>query len=405
VIGSARQLPREFSLAASCCIWPPSERRTAAIREAATQTLDWDRFLRVVIRQRVAGLVHDGLNRAGVAVPPGIAREIAGMAARDARQNLHFTAECCRIQHLLDDAGVANLFVKGVTLAQLAYGNLGLKHSWDIDLLVMPEALPRTLQILEGAGYRAFPPLPPVTDKRYKYLIAFAREYVLFHDMNSLHIEIHWRLASNVHFLPGISALSPTQIVRISERMALRTLESDDLFSYLCLHGAEHRWSRLKWIADLAALIAGDSRAETERRLQLARKVNAEHCVAQAILLCDRLFGLPELGALAQRLRRSLRYRFLERTALQAMTYAETEPDAAFFERVPTLASHFLLGHGSRFAVRELWNKLNGPYHLPSTALPAWLWFLYPIVNLASFIKRCGRTRPLRVPSRATPLN
>jgi hypothetical protein len=387
MIASARPFPHEFSLAASCCIWPPSERRTAAIREALTQTLDWDSLLRVVIRQRVAGLVHDGLTRAGVAVPPAIAGAIGAMAARDARQNMHFAAECFRIQHLLDDAGVANLFVKGVTLAQLAYGTLGLKHSWDIDLLVMPEALPRALQVLEGAGYRALPPLPSVTDRRYKYLIAFAHEYVLFHDTKSSHIEIHWRLAVNSHFLPGVSALSPTQKVRISERMALRTLESDNLFNYLCVHGAMHGWSRLKWIADLAALIAGDSSADAERRLQLARKANAEHCVAQAILVCDKLFGLPGLTALAQRLRRSLRYRLLERTALKAMTDAEVEPGASV-----TLASHFLLGHGSWFAVSDLWNKLNGPHHLRSTAMPTGLWFLYPIINLASFIiKRCGR--------------
>ena len=72
---------REFLLAAACSIWPPSSRRTQAICEAAADSIDWVQFLRVVRRHRVVGLVHDGLSRAHVGVPPDIAREIAVQAA------------------------------------------------------------------------------------------------------------------------------------------------------------------------------------------------------------------------------------------------------------------------------------------------------------------------------------
>ena len=52
------------------------DRRTEAIRIAATGPLDWARFLRVVRRHHVLGLVHDGLTRAQPEVPPETVQQI-----------------------------------------------------------------------------------------------------------------------------------------------------------------------------------------------------------------------------------------------------------------------------------------------------------------------------------------
>lgn len=325
------------------------------------------------------------------------------MAAGIARQNLQSAAESLRIQRLFDEAGVPLLFVKGVALAQLAYGSLAVKHSWDIDVLVTPNDVPKALQLLAGAGYHAFPPIPPPTDERYERWIRFARDYVLYHETNSVPVEIHWKLMENDYFLPGISALSPTRTVAISSGSEIRTLVDDDLFAYLCVHGAVHGWSRLKWLADVAALMAHDSASDAERRLDAAKKLNTEECVAQTFLLCDRLFGTPSVAALSQKLRLNYRTRWLERTALNAMTKgnAETELDNASFDRLPILISHFMLGRGWRFATNQLWNKLNRPYDLLYGTLPNWLRFLYPLVRVTSWIKRRGRERPLPVPPKA----
>ena len=390
----------EFPLVAACCRWPPSEQRDAAIRRALTPSLDWEAFLRVVKRQRVAGLVYDGLTRSCVSSPPRITAELERMVADMVRQNLKYAAESMRIQMLFDEAGVPLLFVKGVTLAQLAYGNLALKHSWDIDLLVAPDTVPKALELLAQAGYNAFPALPPVTDKRYARWLRFAHEYILFHDSNAVHVEIHWRLTDNDYFLPGVDARSPTEMVRLSEVLELRTLPADDLFAYLCVHGACHAWSRLKWLADLAALLAQDSARDARRRLEEAKKSNAHDCVAQAYLLCDKLFETPCLRELAQTLRKKRRYRLLEQIALGAMTSggAQTELGNAPFDRLSVLLSHFMLGRGWRYGARELWNKLNGPFDQQNVALPKGLGAFYPLLRVLAFVKRGGRLRAWPVP-------
>ena len=397
----SRTVSREFAVTAACCIWPPSERRDQAIRRAIGEAIDWNRVSRIVKRQRVAGLVHDGLSRAGVSVPPDLARQIKNAAGEIARKNLLFAAESVRIQRLFDEAGVALLFLKGVTLAQRAYAALALKHSWDIDLLVMPDDVPKALTLLAQAGYHPYPPLPPATDEKYQRWIEFAREYVLFHTDNAVNVEIHWKPVDNSYHLPGISAQSPSQTVMVANGASLRTLPDDDLFTYLCIHGATHGWSRLKWLADVAALVSGDSASDAERRLEAARKANAVDCVAQTYLLSRRLFGTPSLSGLAQELHRSYRYRWLEDVALATMTKGNAEDE---LESVPIRAylSHFLLGRGWRFAANELWNKLNMPYDLLFSRFSNLPWFLYPFVRVVSWIGRRGRTRPLPAPPRTT---
>ena len=94
--------PPEFRLAAACAMWPPSERRTKAIDAAAAGPLDWSRFVRVATRQRVIGLVHDGLTRVRPDVPPEIVREIGAQAATLVRENLAMAAEALRLQRLFD---------------------------------------------------------------------------------------------------------------------------------------------------------------------------------------------------------------------------------------------------------------------------------------------------------------
>ena len=86
-LSSEQQLTPEFLLAASCAIWPHSNNRTERIRTAAAEPIDWTAFLRVIRRQRVVGLVHDGLARARPSIPEEISQEIVGEATTLLREN------------------------------------------------------------------------------------------------------------------------------------------------------------------------------------------------------------------------------------------------------------------------------------------------------------------------------
>src|SRR5262249_17054028 len=104
----------EFRLAAACAMWPPSDRRTEAIKAAATRPLDWTRFLRVARRHGVVGLVRDGLTWARPDMPPQIAEEISAQAATMLNENLAMAREALRLQRMFDNAHLGSVRQRGV---------------------------------------------------------------------------------------------------------------------------------------------------------------------------------------------------------------------------------------------------------------------------------------------------
>ena len=187
-------LSREFLLVAACSIWPPSPRRIDAIREAAAGSIDWVRFLRVVRRHRVVGLVHDGLNRVQIDVPPEIVGRISEEEVALVRENLALAADAVRLQRLFAEADLPAVFIKGVSLAKLAYGDLSLRHGKDLDLLVTSELFPAAVGLVERAGYRRFSPSAGIGDAQLQLLMHIRKDFGYVDERNRRQLELHWRL-------------------------------------------------------------------------------------------------------------------------------------------------------------------------------------------------------------------
>ena len=223
----------EFQLAAACAMWPPSDRRTDAIRAAAAGPLEWPRFLRVVGRQRVVGLVHDGLIRAKPNIPPEVAREIDAQAAALVRNNLAMALEALRLQRMFDYAGLPVLFVKGTSLAVLAFGNVGLSGGQDIDLLVPRETLPAAMALVARAGYRRYDPPADISEAHLQLVLPLRKDLGFVHQASGVPIELHWRLFLNPHAMPDDSVMAASRVVPLMGAAGLRTMGEEDLFAYL----------------------------------------------------------------------------------------------------------------------------------------------------------------------------
>jgi hypothetical protein len=383
----ALSLPQEFLLAAACSGWPPSDRRSEAIREAARGQLDWDRFLRVAMRHRVAGLAHDGLTRARVAVPPEIAREIGLQAAALGWQNLAYAAEAVRLQRLFAEANLPVVFFKGVSLAMLAYGNLGLRHNRDIDLLIAPELLVAAMVLLERAGYRQFEPPATFSEAQLRMWQLRCKEVRYVHQENQLKVELHFRLFDNPRLMAEVPITGSLRIVPLSKEVGLCTFGEDDLFAYLCAHGAFHCWFRLKWLADIGALLAVQPEGRVERLYQAADARRAGRSAAQAILLCRRLLGTTIPDRLITTLSKQVSVRWLDAIAMKAIT-ADLEPTEQLFGTTRNSLSHFLLDRDWRYRLAELKDHLISPVDILTLPLPKQLQALYPVLRLPLWLSR-----------------
>jgi len=398
----ARSFSPEFQFVAACAMWPPTDRRTEAIRTAAGDRLDWPRVLRVAMRHQVIGLVHEGLTQARPDVPLEIVGEIGIQAATVVRENLDSARESLRLQRLFDDANLQVLFVKGAALAMLAFGNLGLRSGQDIDLLVNRETLPAATALILRAGYSRFDPPPDISDAQLRLLMPLRKDLGFVHQATGLRIELHWRLFLNPHAMVETPIMAASRVVPLAGAVGLRTLGEEDLFAYLCMHGAFHWWYRLKWLADINALLAAIPEASVERLFGAAEARGAGRAAAQAMLLCRRLFGTSLPASLMAKIGKGLTMRWLEATALSAMTavQSEREPRDVRFGTTRGSLSTFLLSRSWRYRLAELTNHLTNQTDVLTVRLPERLWFLYPVLRLPLWAWRhCSPTRNDKDPS------
>lgn len=389
-IGAAdKMLSQEFLLTAACCRWPPSDERAAAVGAAAKRVTDWDRFLSVVKRHRVVMLVQAALRAATIEAPPVVAGEMNTLVQRHVRRGLRLAAETVRLQNLLTAAGIPNLALKGVALERLAYGSISAKQTRDIDLLVSPQCAQTALRIIEGEGYALALPAKNLNEMQRRALIRFGREVELVAPRTKVRVELQWRVADNPILLSGIDALAVTQTVKLSEDAKVCTLAPDDLFAYLCVHGAHHSWSRLKWLADFNALIAGGN-ADLAHLYRHAQKVGAGYCAGQALVLCERLLGLRLPTPLARDLQANKRCQNLAAIAMAAMMAPEapTDRDRGVHGVMRELSNQFLLGQGFAFYLAQCRLAYAGAADIVRVPLPRALHFLYPLLRLPLWMWR-----------------
>ena len=341
----------EFQLVVDACRWSFTDGAADAM-DVHVEGIDWPLLLKLTRRHRVQALVWHCLSAQQVPVPAATATALAGDSTGIAAANLRATGESARLRELFAVADLPLLFVKGLPLAGLAYPHPFLKMGWDIDLLVAPESIAEAASILRGAGYRQLVP----GEKRDAAAWHRRRKESAWRHPEGFTVDLHSRLADHPRLIPGIDVWSPAQQVEVAPGVTLPTLQLDELFAYLCVHGAVAAWFRLKWLADLAALLHHSSPAEVERLYRRSQELGAGRAPAQALLLAGRLFGTAVAAELRDELERDSANRLLERLALAQLAGRSSieEPTERPFGTVTMHFGQLLLLPGWRFALSDL---------------------------------------------------
>ena len=374
----------EFRLAAACCRFPQDLAAREAVAAAVTQISSWQRFETLLERHRINGLANIALLDQP-AVPPEVRARLARRTRECVAFDLVLAAETAALQQRFDEAGLPALFIKGATVGILAYGALGIKQSWDIDLLTSPECVEQALEILEGQGYSLVHPasLHRMPLPRF---VRFFHE-ALIRNARGVPVELHWRLSSKSRLLPGVNARSAHQCVDLGGYQ-VKTLCDELLVSYLIAHGQHHGWSRLKWLADLNALLSRRGVEEIERLWSKAQAFGLADSASAALLLCGQLFGLQLPPDIAERQSRRRSVDRLVRVDLACMAHARGGSDLSEVSplRLAMLVSRIRSANGWRDLADEfaaIWTQpeIRAQYS-------ARLDFLYHVLRIPLFLGR-----------------
>ena len=233
-------------------------------------------------RHQLVPLVVETLRRCNRPIPAALA------ARHDSLAPLRSAREAIRLRTLLMADGIEPLFLKGSTLAVLAYGALDRRQFSDIDLLVDPADARRAATVLETAGYRIPGGAHEDLSERVARALPLAKDLAIRHPGNGQIVELHWRMTDNPHERP-VRDHDAVQWVELAPGAAVATLATEALFAYICSHGAAHLWARLRWLADVAALLAREPDGG-DRLWHAAVARRQTRAAASAILLAERFF-------------------------------------------------------------------------------------------------------------------
>ena len=275
-----------FGLLLACSDWPESHDRSARIA-AAHQALNGDctGFVELVDRHHMTPLAARALRYAGIDVPP----EIHQRAIRQQRRALTMSGLSVRLVNDLAEHGIEAMLLKGSVLSQLLYCDPTIRYSVDIDLLVDWDQFEPAIACLTGHGLQLTSPSPPWQDWRIDLWRSLAKDVTLAHPGERIAIELHHRLKTPETLLPGLTLADARERVEIAGT-GLAAFAREDLFVYLCAHGSTSLWDRLKWLADINALISREDLAGIERWQERSRELGTERCTALALLLVNELW-------------------------------------------------------------------------------------------------------------------
>jgi putative nucleotidyltransferase-like protein len=170
---------------------------------------------------------------------PGLFRD-AALECRAFSERL--ADELAGVLRDLRELHVDVLPLKGPALALALYGDVALRSSNDLDLLLRLDDFPRCEALLLDRGFLGLGP-PGEHDRR------FVR--------NELLVELHFELASPRDFPFDIDHIWSRSRPHDFRGQPVRTMSDIDLVLYLCCHGLKHGFSRLIWIMDVAQALRG----------------------------------------------------------------------------------------------------------------------------------------------------
>jgi hypothetical protein len=262
------------------------------IKALAKEVTDWRYLIRTANQHGLAPLLC--LHLESVCpdrVPEESLKEIRDAFRKNAISNLLLTREMLGLLDLFEAEQIPAIPFKGPALAAAVYKDIALRQFGDLDFLIPKRDVLRAKRLLVGLGYR---PEYDLSESEEAAYLNSQSEHGL---KGRAYVELQWEIVPrNYSFTINDDYLWQHQRRIVIEGVRVPHLSAEDLLMILAAHGTKERWRRLRWITDIAELIAQDRELDWERACNRARRLGGERMLLLAVALANKILGagLPE---------------------------------------------------------------------------------------------------------------
>ncbi|MDP4291767.1 MAG: nucleotidyltransferase family protein [Bacteroidota bacterium] len=204
----------------------------------------------------------------------------APMHQKDILDNFNNIREFIMVTDGFRKLSIPFIPMKGPLLSARIYGDAAIRRMHDLDLLLNTKDVPLAYDNLVRLGYIPDLKLPDSETGR-KILWDHNKHLSFVHPQKKTCFELHWQLVDfkdhfEYHFDTIYQNLTMTQHFM---NRKFRVLKSEYDLLFLLIHGAAHKWQRLKWLVDINDFLH-NIRFDEQLLRSLARSYKAERVLA-----------------------------------------------------------------------------------------------------------------------------
>ena len=323
--------------------------------------------------------------------PELIPSEQTNRVKQSFQTNLHksllLSRELIRIVDHLSTEGIEVMPFKGLALAEALYGDIALRQSGDIDLLVRVPDLPRIREALRDLGYT---PQLTFSDVEGRAYLRSGYEYVFDGAAGRNLLEVQWAIQPRFYAVDfDMDSLFQRAVTATVAGYTIKTPCDEDLFVVLALHAAKHVWACLIWLCDLERIMCSPT-LDWQAIGSQAKALGIVRILRVTLLLANRMLEAPiPAGAEAHLLPDSAASELADEIERQVMLESTHPVDSlAYFHLMLRLRER--PADQVRFVSRLAFTP--GPGEWAAIRLPGRLFPLYRVLRLSRLAARLVRT-------------
>jgi hypothetical protein len=280
------RLSKELELMLICSNYQISDTDLISAKKLYAD-IDLSTLQKVIVKHRLFTFEYRNFMKLSrmIKIDEGFLSFLSESSKSNQLNTMQYTTELIRLNKIFTENNIHYITLKGPLLSYELYGDIGLRYSKDIDILIDLLDFDKIYALLLNAGYKNID-FEKMTDKQKRF--AFKNDHHITMSSNRHFIvELHWRI-HEVFDLPFYQLWNNKSEINLFGNSFYIPCKTDNLI-FLIVHGSKHGWMRLKWLTDIRDILLNGSQNLKELYAR-ADELKCSDMLSQTLLLLDLFF-------------------------------------------------------------------------------------------------------------------
>lgn len=370
----------EENLLLCCSRTSVDSERAEKIRLLLQKEINWSYLIDTALRHGLIPLLYRNLKTTHPdAIPNGALEKLRKYFLINASRNIYLTEELIKLLHLFEKHGTTAITYKGPRMAASIYGDITLRQFCDLDILIQNKDVPGVKELLVSQGYHPTLIFNNAAEERVYFGSPYKRSLHFVREDGKVPLDLHWGIESRyLSFAKGLDLHEHVEQTYLNGH-AIKTVNTEYLVYLLCIHGAQHAWTQINWICDIAELMKRRRDMDWEEIIDNARALGIHRMVSCGFLLAVWLLDVELQEKVLQRIKVDPWVQSMARQVIRKLFHSKPESPGRFERQMFYLKMIERIEDKARYCFYLVMNPTHAEWSTLPLSKP--LYFLYYFIR------------------------